>query len=69
MHDTANSLDRLKNALRNLDKWKKENARALSDIPNNSVVWVMAEYFRTELKKIQEQLDAYYIKQKEIEKL
>lgn len=69
MHDTANTLDRLKTALNNLDKWKKEHAKVLNDVPNNTIVWVVAEYFRTGIKELQTQLDAYYIKQKEIENL
>lgn len=63
MHDTANEIDQLKRCINNLDEWLQENGKSIAEnCTKSSVPFVVAEYFRSRVKRIQGGLDHFSTK-------
>lgn len=69
MHDTAHTIEEFKHKLKLFDGWNKEYAAKMKEmgLQADSKPFIIAEYFRSNIKKLTLELDTYYVEQKKIE--
>lgn len=61
VHDTNSGLDRLNQRNLQLDKWLKDNKKALAESGiNTSIPYVLSEYIRSIQKELSDSIDLYY---------
>jgi len=61
MHDTANTIDRIRDNRDVISRWAKDNAKKCSDAGiSTTLLFVAVQYLKSYEKRLKDELDAYY---------